>query len=138
MCYKILNVNAEEITFKVNRVTLPPSTKINLSPRFKRQVKTADQNPDLKLIALSMSIKSTEDDPKPFDLYISFVGHFEVSDIDSPEAHEDFLTRATNDLFHYLRSAATSVTAAANIAPFILPIQAPYFPPTNEQFFYCG
>ena len=89
MRYKILNVNAEEITFKVNRISLPPSTKINLSPRFKRQVKTNDQNPGLKLIALSMSIKSTQDDPKPFDLYISFVGNFEVSGIDDNETHEE-------------------------------------------------
>ena len=132
MRYKILNVNAEEITFKVNRISLPPSTKINLSPRFKRQVKTNDQNPGLKLIALSMSIKSTQDDPKPFDLYISFVGNFEVSGIDDNETHEEFLLRATNDLFHYLRSAATTVTTGANIAPFNLPIQAPYFPPTND------
>ncbi|MBR6688361.1 MAG: protein-export chaperone SecB [Clostridia bacterium] len=132
MRYRILNVNAEEIAFKVNRISLPPATKINLSPRFKRQVKTAEHNPNLKLIALSMSIKSTEEDKKPFDLYISFVGNFEVNGADDTQSNEEFLLRATNDLFHYLRTAALSVTASANIAPFMLPIEAPYFPPTND------
>ena len=132
MNYKPLSINAEEISFKVNQVSIKPETKINLRPIFKRQVRTADNDPSMKLLILSMSVLTSEAEPKPFDLTITYVASYKLFNFDGESDNEEFLLRATNDLYTYLRTTALTVTAAANIMPFMLPREAPYFPPANE------
>lgn len=80
------------------------------------------------MIVLTAKVESTEAAPKIFDLYVSFVGCYEVFDLQSKEDYESFIAQATRELYHYVRNAVITLTGSANVFSVILPINPPYFP----------
>lgn len=75
---------------------------------------------------LSVEISPTDDNPAPFELYISITGHFALEDADDPlEANlrEVILKQNTAAiLFPFLRAIVSTVTANANIPSLLLPV----------------
>ena len=76
----------------------------------------------LNFIALSVKIQSTEAEPKPFDINVTLVGVFEVTDVKNENEERNFVIEGTKLIYPYLRSAVTSLTANAYIAPLNLPV----------------
>ena len=96
-------ITAEELSFKLNRVKLNPEDKLDIKPQFSRQVRKVNGNDKLNFIALSVKIESTDAEPKPFDIFATLVGVFEVEDVkNEQEEHRDMKT--LRPLYDYLTS----------------------------------
>ena len=140
MKYAFKAVNADELSYKQNRVRIEPNTRLDIKPQFSRQVRKVNGNDKLVFIALSLKVESTEDSPKPFDVNVTLVGTFEVEDIATGSADErDFVIEATKIMFPYLRAAVTNLTASAYVAPLNLPvITGPIFPEDRDSYAFSA
>lgn len=127
-------INAEELSFKLNRVKLAPDSKLDIKPQFSRQVRKVNGNEKLNFISLSVKIESTEAEPKPFDILVTLVGAFEF-DVKDTNEERRCVIEATKIIYPYLRSAVTNLTASAFIAPLNLPvIQGAIFPEDKDTY----
>ncbi len=131
-------ITAEELNFKINRVKLNATDKLELKPQFSRQVRKVNGNDKLNFVALSVKVESTEEEPKPFDILATLVGVFEVEDIKDTTEERAFVIEATKIVYPYLRAAVTNLTATAFIAPLNLPvISGPIFPEDKELYAFA-
>lgn len=131
-------ITAEEISFKLNRVKLAPDEKLDIKPQFSRQVRKVHGNDKLNFVALSVKIDSTEAEPKPFNINVTLVGVFEVTDLTASDERA-FVIEATKLLYPYLRSTVTNLTASAYISPLNLPIiTGAIFPEDKDQYAFVG
>lgn len=127
-------ITAEELSFKLNRVKIEPQTKLDIKPQFSRQVRKANNNDKLNFVALSVKIESTEAEPKPFDINVTLVGVYEI-EVANKDEERDFVIEATKQLYPYVRSAVTNLTASAYISPLNLPIiTGPLFPEDRDVY----
>ena len=130
-------ISAEELSFKLNRVRIEPNAKLDIKPQFSRQVRKANGNEKLNFVSLSVKIQSTEAEPKPFDINVTMVGVYEVEVANKTE-ERDFVIEATKQLYPYLRSAVTNLTANAYISPLNLPvINGPIFPEDRDVYAFA-
>lgn len=128
-------ITAEELSFKLNRVKLNPEDKLDIKPQFSRQVRKVNGNDKLNFIALSVKIESTEAEPKPFDIFATLVGVFEVEDVRTEKEERTFVIEGTKIVYPYLRAAVTNLTAGAFIAPLNLPvISGSIFPEDRDTY----
>ena len=128
-------ITAEELSFKLNRVKLNPEDKLDIKPQFSRQVRKVNGNDKLNFIALSVKIESTDAEPKPFDIFATLVGVFEVEDVKNEQEERSFVIEGTKIVYPYLRSAVTNLTASAFIAPLNLPVlSGPIFPEDRDVY----
>ena len=135
MKFEFKGITAEELSFKLNRVKLNPEEKLDIKPQFSRQVRKVTGNEMLNFIALSVKIQSTEAEPKPFDINVTLVGVFEVTDVKNENEERNFVIEGTKLIYPYLRSAVTSLTANAYIAPLNLPvISGSLFPEDRDVY----
>lgn len=139
MKYDFKLISMEELSFKINRVQLAPNQRLDVKPQFARQVRKANDNKKLVFIALSVKIESTEAEPKPFDMNVSLVGMYELeTDTYTAEEERAFVIEATSQLYPYLRSAVTNLTAQAYITPLNLPvINGPIFPEDRDVYAFA-
>lgn len=113
-----------EIRFK-NIPQKSEANKFSLHPKFDR--KLIELGNDQYDYILSMEISPDDDNPAPFELFISITGHFllKESEDDQINAHlkEVILKQNTAAiLFPFLRSITSTVTANANIPSLLLPV----------------
>ena len=135
MKFEFKGITAEELSFKLNRVKLNPEEKLDIKPQFSRQVRNVTGNEMLNFIALYVKIQSTEAEPKPFDINVTLVGVFEVTDVKNENEERNFVIEGTKLIYPYLRSAVTSLTANAYIAPLNLPvISGSIFPEDRDVY----
>ena len=135
MKFEFKGITAEELSFKLNRVKLNPEEKLDIKPQFSRQVRKVPGNEMLNFSALSVEIQSTEAEPKPFDINVTLVGVFEVTDVKNENEERNFVIEGTKLIYPYLRSAVTSLTANAYIAPLNLPvISGSIFPEDRDVY----
>ncbi|MGN0805892.1 MAG: protein-export chaperone SecB [Candidatus Coproplasma sp.] len=139
MKYLLKLISMEELSFKLNRVQLAPNQRLDVKPQFARQVRKANDNKKLIFIALSVKIESTEAEPKPFDINVGLVGMYELETEDyTAEEERAFVIEATNQLYPYLRSAVTNLTAQAYITPLNLPVlNGPIFPEDRDVYAFA-
>ncbi|MCD8205264.1 MAG: protein-export chaperone SecB [Clostridia bacterium] len=138
MKFSLRAVNAEELSFKLNRVKVEQGAKLELHPQFGRQVRKVNNDNKVTLICLSVKIESTESDPKPFDINVSMVGIFEAEYV-SQEEERQFIIQGTSLIYPYLRAAVTNLTASAGMAPLNLPvINGPIFPEDRDTYAFVG
>ncbi len=132
-------ITGEELSFKLNRIKLNPEDKLDIKPQFSRQVRKVNGNEKLNFVALSVKIESTEAEPKPFNIFATLVGVFEVDGMSGAADERRFVIEATKLVYPYLRSAVTNLTASAFIAPLNLPvISGPIFPEDRDQFAFTA
>ncbi|MDE6504381.1 MAG: protein-export chaperone SecB [Clostridia bacterium] len=132
-------ITGEELSFKLNRIKLNPEDKLDIKPQFSRQVRKVNGNDKLNFVALSVKIESTEAEPKPFNIFVTLVGVFEVDGMSGAADERRFVIEATKLVYPYLRSAVTNLTASAFIAPLNLPvISGPIFPEDRDQFAFTA
>ena len=125
-------IRADEMSFRLNAVRAQNGTKMELKPTFSRKVRRAVENEKICFVTLTVKIEKTEDQPKPFDLCVSYTGVFES--VASTEAEKRAVVIAgTSLLYPYLRAAVTTLTTAALSSPLVLPvINGPLFPEDRE------
>ncbi len=137
MKFNFRGITAEELSFKLNRVKIDPSAKLELKPQFARQVRKMNNDPKINLIALTVKIESTEEDPKPFNVNVTMVGIFEV-EAENKEEERDFIIQATSVVYPYLRAAVTNITSASGISPLNLPVlNGPIFPEDKDTYAFA-
>ncbi len=131
MKYALRGITAEELSYTMNRVQLPPNTRIELKPQFARQIRGAKENPNMYFLVLEVKIESTEQEPKPFSLKCRLVGAFEAEDVNTEEDKQILAVSMTEVVYPYLRSAVSTLTATSFINPVILPVvpASTMFPP---------
>lgn len=136
MNYEMRGVSIEELSYKINRVQISPNQRLDVKPQFARQVRKVNEDKKISLISLSVKIESTEAEPKPFDLTVSVVGVCAVEKDDyTADEERNFVIDATKQLYPYLRSAVTNLTAQAYVMPLVLPvINGPMFPDDRDVY----
>lgn len=139
MKYDLKVISMEELSFKLNRVQLDANQRIDIKPQFSRQVRKANDNKKLIFIALSVKIESTAEEPKPFNLNVGLVGMYELATEDyTAEEERAFVIEATSQLYPYLRSSVTNLTAQAYLTPLNLPIiNGPIFPEDRDVYAFA-
>ncbi|MCD8285785.1 MAG: protein-export chaperone SecB [Clostridia bacterium] len=134
MKYDFKSIAVEDLQFKLNRVKFQPNERLDIKPQFSRQVRKVAGNDKLIFVALSVKIESTEAEPKPFDIAATYVGVFEVSDMQGDDERK-FVIEATSLIYPYLRAGVTNLTSSAYIAPLTLPvINGPIFPEDRQTY----
>lgn len=126
--YNLKGMVFEELSYK-QRYVSNLGQKVDIKPHFSRQVRQSNSNDMVNVVALTVTIESTEEEPKPFDIHITLSGIFEFESKPSKKDEHKFVVETTQMLFPYLRAAVTNLTAQAYIAPLNLPvITEPLFP----------
>ena len=120
--YTLKGLTADELYFKVNPIKATADTKFEIKPLFSRQIRQANENPEINVVMLECKIESKEDEPKPFNLTVRLMGVFEVKNMTSDDDRRIFAINATETMFPYLRAAVTNLTADALVNPLTLPI----------------
>ncbi len=116
--------SVNEIRFKDVQIE-GDEQKFKLHPEYQRElIELEDNRYDF---LFSVSIMPTEEDPAPFELYVSITGHFAIreSEDDPIDAglKDNILTKNTAAiLFPFLRAIVSAVTVNANIPALILPV----------------
>lgn len=133
--YDFKGVSCEQLSFKLNRVRLEPNQRLDIKPQFSRQVRKSNDNPKLMFVNLKVAVLTNENEPKPFDIEVSLVGIYELSEVPNQQQERDFVIEATSMLYPYLRSAVTNLTAQAYIQPLNLPVlKGPIFPEDRDTY----
>ena len=130
--FTLKGIRADEMSFRLNAVRAQNGTKMELKPTFSRKVRRAVENEKICFVTLTVKIGKTEDQPKPFDLCVSYTGVFE-SDASTEAEKRAVVIAGTSLLYPYLRAAVTTLTTAALSSPLVLPvINGPLFPEDRE------
>ena len=130
--FTLKGIRADEMGFRLNAVRAQNGTKMELKPTFSRKVRRAVENEKICFVTLTVKIEKTEDQPKPFDLCVSYTGVFE-SDASTEAEKRAVVIAGTSLLYPYLRAAVTTLTTAALSSPLVLPvINGPLFPEDRE------
>ena len=122
MKYALRGINAEELSFTMNRIKMDKDTRFEIKPQFSRTVRRVQENDKLWFLALEVKVESTEDSPKPFNMKARLVGVFEAEGIQDEMDSRDLVINMTEIVYPYLRAAVSSLTANAFINPLILPV----------------
>ena len=120
--YTLKGLMADELYFKVNPIKATAETKFEIKPLFSRQIRQANENPEINVVMLECKIETKEDEPKPFNLTVRLMGVFEVKNMNNDDDRRIFAINATETMFPYLRAAVTNLTADALVNPLTLPV----------------
>lgn len=120
---KLIGYTVDKMSFVLNKsFKLQPNHKIQVKPSFNREMTKRD--PNNFMLTLSISFDDYNEDI-PFYLDIQISGIFNVENWEYEPALTVSKLNGTAILFPYLRSLVTTVTANANVPPYILPITNP-------------
>lgn len=92
---------------------------IEINPEFTRQIRKIDENN--ALVNLVFKIKNENLD-LPFSLEVDIEGLFHLENWEHPDSVSLMVTNSIAILFPYLRSLVSTVTANANISPYLIPV----------------
>ena len=120
---KLVGYSVDKMSFILNKsFKITPDHKIQVKPNFNRDITKRDQNSFI--LTLSISFDDYHEDI-PFYLDIQISGVFIVENWENEPALTVSKLNGTAILFPYLRSLVTTLTANANVPPYILPITNP-------------
>lgn len=120
---KLVGYSVDKMSFILNKsFKVEPNHKIQVKPNFNREITKRDDHSFI--LTLSISFDDYMEDI-PFYLDIQISGIFDVKNWETEPALTVSKLNGTAILFPYLRSLITTVTANANVPPYILPITNP-------------
>lgn len=93
---------------------------IELFPEFYHSIDKISR--DICDVYLGVNINSSANHNIPFDIETNIVGRFEVKDWEKEDRRILIEKNAVAILFPYLRALITSMTASANMDPYIIPV----------------
>ncbi len=114
----------DEIRFRHLPASDTPQ-QFQLHPHFKRTT-TAVKDTQYD-VTLTIEISTLEDNPAPFELFISLTGRFTLLESEplAPETKAAILQNNTAAiLFPYLRATVSSVVSSANLPALLLPVMS--------------
>ena len=130
--FTLKGIRADEMSFKLNAVRAQNGARMELKPTFSRKVRRAIENEKICFVTLTVKIEKSDDQPKPFDLCVTYTGVFE-SDASTDAERREVVIGGTALLYPYLRAAVTTLTTAALAAPVVLPVvNGSIFPEDRE------
>ncbi len=120
---RLIGYTVDKMSFVLNKsFKIQPNHKIQVKPSFNREMTKRD--PNHFMLSLSISFDDYNEDI-PFYLDIQISGIFNVDNWEYEPALTVSKMNGTAILFPYLRSLVTTLTANANVPPYILPITNP-------------
>ncbi len=120
---KLIGYTVDKMSFILNKsFKLEPHQKIQVKPSFNREITKRDEHS--YILTLSISFDDYKEDI-PFYLDIQISGIFNVDHWENEPILSASKLNSTVILFPYLRSLVTTVTANANVPPYVLPITNP-------------
>lgn len=120
---KLIGYTVDKMSFILNKsFKVERDHKIKVKPNFNREITKRDQNSFI----LSLSISFDDyNEALPFYMDIQISGIFNVNNWETEPALRISSVNGTAILYPYLRSLVTTLTANANVPPYILPITNP-------------
>ena len=122
MKYALRGINAEELSYTINRIKIDPNTRIEIQPQFSRTIRQVKENDKLWFVTMEVKIESTEQSPKPFNVKVRLVGIFEAEDVNTDEDKKILAISTTEIIYPYLRTAVSNLMSNAFVAPITLPV----------------
>lgn len=117
---QLLGYTVDKITFILNKeFKYASKQKLQVYPQFHREITKIDEK------TLKVSLSASFDHPKdevPFYLDVQLTGTFVFGNWEHEKLNRLAISHCTNALFPYLRTIITTVTANANVPPYIIPI----------------
>lgn len=129
---EIRAINADELNFHTNPIQFQPNARIEMTPQFSRQIKKIGEK--IYLCNLKMTILSTDEAPKPFDITISYNGVFATADPQTDDEKRQLAVFATSTIYPYIKNALTLLTCTAQVATLNLPPIPPTMPGDKPEY----
>lgn len=108
------------INFSVNEdFNFDHEISICITPEFTREITKIDN--DNVAVDLTVCVENVNNN-MPFSLKTNIVGIFYLENWEHPEVSPLILSNSVAILFPYLRAFISTITANANIPPYILPV----------------
>lgn len=112
---KFTGYKVTEMQFKLNN-EVQGEKNFQINPKIRFDMK---KDPQTLIMAVTVTIDKTQPTPVPFELNLVLVGSFNV---ENETDLEEIRIRTSSTLFPYVRSTITSLTTAANIPAYYLPM----------------
>ena len=132
-CLTLKNYIIKTMNFSVNPDFKFGENKIiNINPEFKREITKIDDN--TAAVNLFFRISEEETD-MPFYMFVDIEGIFHLENWEQPEYLRLMKSNTIAILFPYLRTLVSTMTANANISPYVLPVMniAALFDQNSEE-----
>lgn len=110
--YVVDRLNYKMLDYRSDHATIKPKLSVSIS----------DESDNNYRINLNYLLKSTDEEPLPFDIDVSITGFFTINSDDEKLRDTLINENAVAILFPFLRSTIASLTTLANKPPLILPI----------------
>lgn len=112
---KFIGYKVTEMQFKLNN-EVQGEKNFQINPKIRFDMK---KDPQTLIMTVTVTIDKTQPTPVPFELNLVLVGSFNV---ENETDLEEIRIRTSSTLFPYVRSTITSLTTAANIPAYYLPM----------------
>jgi preprotein translocase subunit SecB len=120
-CLQFCGYEVKSISFELSDA-FGKIREFRILPEF--SVSLSEPENEIYKVQLSVSIKSSEEKPQPFDLNVTMIGRFSIQMDNEDEVLKQTLLRDNTVaiMFPFVRSIVASLTVAANIPPLLLPV----------------
>ncbi|MGI6334493.1 MAG: protein-export chaperone SecB [Saccharofermentanales bacterium] len=120
-CLQFWGYEVKSISFELSDA-FGKIREFRILPEF--SVSLSEPENEIYKVQLSVSIKSSEEKPQPFDLNVTMIGRFSIQMDNEDEVLKQTLLRDNTVaiMFPFVRSIVASLTVAANIPPLLLPV----------------
>lgn len=117
---RLIGYTVDKVSFILNKdFDFVANAKVQITPNFNRELVKIDSN------TFSMSLSVSFDHPEnkiPFYMDVQVSGKFVFTNWESANYYPLARNNATSVLYPYIRALVTTVTANANVPPYILPV----------------
>lgn len=117
---RLVGYTVDKVSFILNKdFDFKTNPKVKVIPNFDRELTKIDEN----TFALSLSVSF--DHPEnviPFFMDVQVSGRFVFTNWENPKLFPFAKNNSTSVLYPYVRALVTTVTANANVPPYILPV----------------
>ena len=116
MKLKFIGYQVNESNYKLNDI---PKGTVNftVNPNIQMDIK---KDPKKLLLAISVTVRGTEEKPAPFDLFTKITGTFDIVE-DSLDINRMRID-SSRILFPYVRAYVSTLTSLSGMPPYVLPL----------------
>ena len=116
MKLKFIGYQVNESNYKLNDI---PKGTVNftVNPNIQMDIK---KDPKKLLLAISVTVRGTEEKPAPFDLFTKITGTFDIVE-DSLDINRMRID-SSRVLFPYVRAYVSTLTSLSGMPPYVLPL----------------
>lgn len=117
---RLIGYTVDKVSFILNKdFDFKANPKVKVIPNFNRELTKIDQN----TFSLSLSVSFDHPDNEiPFFMDVQVSGKFIFTNWEDAKLYPLAKNNSTSVLYPYIRALVTTVTANANVPPYILPV----------------